>query len=161
MAHASNGERVITGRMVLFGLIAFFGVVFAVNGTMLALALKTNTGMVANEPYRKGLKYNERIAAEERQQALGWKSEITVDAKAKRIVAGRLTIFGNLELKHLETYSRDEVVALTRRTLAEGMPGGRFALQPTAEPITIPLGPKLEENWMAYIDTALEHGRYA
>lgn len=87
MAHVSNGERVITGRMVLFGLIAFFGVVFAVNGTMLALALKTNTGMVANEPYRKGLKYNERIAAEERQQALGWKSEITVDAKAKRIVA--------------------------------------------------------------------------
>jgi len=82
-------------------------------------------------------------------------------AEAKRIVAGRLTIFGNLELKHLETYSRDEVVALTRRTLAEGLPGGRFALQPTAEPITIPLGPKLEENWMAYIDTALEHGRYA
>lgn len=87
MAQASNGERVITGRMVLIGLIAFFGVIFAVNGTMLALALKTNTGMVANEPYRKGLKYNERIAAEQRQQALGWKSEITVDAKAKRIVA--------------------------------------------------------------------------
>lgn len=87
MAQASNGERVITGRMVLFGLIAFFGVVFAVNGAMLALALKTNTGVVSSEPYLKGLKYNERLAAEERQQALGWKSEITVDPKAKRIVA--------------------------------------------------------------------------
>jgi len=81
-------------------------------------------------------------------------------AEAKEIVGGRLAIFGNLELKDLETLSRDEVVALTRRTLDEGMPGGRFALQPTAEPITVPLNPKLEENWMAYIDTALEHGRY-
>lgn len=81
-------------------------------------------------------------------------------AEAKRIVAGRLTIFGNLELKYLETYSREQVVDLTRRTLDEGLPGGRFALQPTAEPITIPLGAKLEENWMAYIDTALKHGRY-
>jgi uroporphyrinogen-III decarboxylase len=81
-------------------------------------------------------------------------------AEAKRITDGRLTIFGNLELKHLETMSRQEVVDLTRRTLAEGMPGGRFALQPTAEPITVPLNPKLEENWMAYIETGLECGSY-
>jgi len=81
-------------------------------------------------------------------------------AEAKAIVGGRLAIFGNLEIKDLETLPRDEVVALTRRTLDDGMPGGRFALQPAAEPITIPLNRKLEENWMAYIDTALEHGRY-
>ena len=81
-------------------------------------------------------------------------------AEAKGIVGDKLTIFGNLELRDLETLSRDEVVALTRRTLDEGMPGGRFAVQPDAEPITIPLNPKLEENWMAYIETVLKHGRY-
>jgi hypothetical protein len=53
--------------------------------------------------------------------------------------------------------SRDEVVRLTRQTLEEGAPGGRFALQPTAEPITVPLNPKLEENWMAYIETGLDY----
>jgi Uroporphyrinogen decarboxylase (URO-D) len=85
--------------------------------------------------------------------------DVTLE-EAKRITEGRLTLFGNLEFRDLETLSRDEVVDLTRCTLAEGMPGGRFALQPTAEPITIPLNPKLEENWVAYIETALEHGRY-
>ena len=80
--------------------------------------------------------------------------------EAKCSVDGRLTIFGNLEFRDLETLSRQEVVDLTRRTLDEGMPGGRFALQPSAEPITIPLNPRLEENWMAYIETALAHGRY-
>lgn len=87
MQQASRGEFRITGRFVLVSLLAFFGVVFAVNGTMLALALSTNSGVVANEPYRKGLKYNERIAADEHQMELGWKSEIIVDAKGKRIVA--------------------------------------------------------------------------
>lgn len=80
--------------------------------------------------------------------------------EAKRITGGRLTIFGNLEIKDLETLSADAVRDLTRRTLDEGMPGGRFALQPAAEPITIPLNAKLEENWMVYVETALEHGRY-
>ncbi|MGD9785370.1 MAG: FixH family protein [Hyphomicrobiaceae bacterium] len=62
----------ITGRHVLFGLLAFFGVVFAVNGWFLYEALSTHTGVVSNEPYRKGLAYNERIAAEARQSERGW-----------------------------------------------------------------------------------------
>ena len=81
-------------------------------------------------------------------------------AEAKALVGDRLTICGNLELRDLETMSREQVADLTRRTLDEGMPGGRFALMPGAEPITIPLNSKLEENWMTYIDTALEHGAY-
>ena len=78
-------------------------------------------------------------------------------AEARRLLGDRLTIFGNLQLHDLETMSRDEVVRLTRQTLEEGAPGGRFALQPTAEPITVPLNPKLEENWMAYIETGLDY----
>ena len=81
--------------------------------------------------------------------------------EAKRLVGDRMTIFGNLQLRDLETLSRDEVVELTRRTLEEGKPGGRFALQPTAEPITVPLGAKLEENWRAYVLAGLESGRYS
>ncbi|MBL8565721.1 MAG: FixH family protein [Hyphomicrobiaceae bacterium] len=68
----------ITGRHVLLGLIAFFGVVFAVNGVFLYQALSTHTGVVANEPYRKGLEYNQRIEADARQQALGWTVDLTV-----------------------------------------------------------------------------------
>jgi nitrogen fixation protein FixH len=52
--------------------LAFFGAVFAVNGWLIYAAVSTHTGLVANEPYRKGLAYNERIAAAERQAKLGW-----------------------------------------------------------------------------------------
>ena len=57
---------------MLVAFIAFFGTIFLVNGTLIYEAISTHTGLVANEPYRKGLAYNERIAADERQARLGW-----------------------------------------------------------------------------------------
>lgn len=73
-----TGRR-LTGRHVLFACVAFFGVIFAVNGYFLVSALSTHTGVVAVEPYRKGLAYNDRIAASERQAALGWAERIEAD----------------------------------------------------------------------------------
>ncbi len=71
----------LTGRHVLAHMVGLFGIVFAVNGYMLFKALSTHSGLVANEPYRKGLEYNRRIAADERQAALGWTSDATLDDK--------------------------------------------------------------------------------
>ena len=68
----------VQGRHVLWALLAFFGTVFAVNGALIYEAVSTHTGLVANEPYRKGLAYNERIAADERQARLGWTETIEV-----------------------------------------------------------------------------------
>lgn len=73
------GAGGITGRHVLMGFIAFFGIIFAVNGYFLYSALSTYTGIVAKEPYRKGLAYNERIAADERQAQLGWREDLVVE----------------------------------------------------------------------------------
>ena len=64
--------RNVNGRDVLAVFLAFFGAVFAVNGALIYAAVSTHTGLVANEPYRKGLAYNERILADERQAKLGW-----------------------------------------------------------------------------------------
>ena len=66
----------LTGRHVLAILIGFFGVVFSVNGYFLSRALSTHTGVVSVEPYRQGLAYNLRIAADERQTALGWRDVV-------------------------------------------------------------------------------------
>lgn len=77
-----DGTFKLTGRHVLVTLIAFFGVIFAVNGYFLYSALSTYTGVVAQEPYRKGLHYNERIAADEVQQSRGWAVALDV-AKAR------------------------------------------------------------------------------
>jgi nitrogen fixation protein FixH len=62
----------LSGRHVLALFLTFFATVFAANGAMIYSALTTHTGLVANEPYRKGLHYNERIAADARQSRLGW-----------------------------------------------------------------------------------------
>jgi nitrogen fixation protein FixH len=58
--------------------LAFFGTVFVVNGALIYEAVSTHTGLVANEPYRKGLAYNARIGADERQARLGWTETLEV-----------------------------------------------------------------------------------
>jgi nitrogen fixation protein FixH len=68
----------LAGRHVLGLLLAFFGAVFVVNGALIYEAVRTNSGLVANEPYRKGLHYNARIAADERQAQLGWRDSLDV-----------------------------------------------------------------------------------
>jgi nitrogen fixation protein FixH len=62
----------IEGRHVLIGLLAFFGVMFIANGIFLYYALGTFNGFETADAYRKGLSYNERIAAETAQAARGW-----------------------------------------------------------------------------------------
>jgi nitrogen fixation protein FixH len=78
-------ERTLTGRHVLVLVLAFFGVVFTVNGVFLYEALSSYTGVVAQEPYRKGLRYNERIAAAERQDGLGWSAGLEL-RQGRRLV---------------------------------------------------------------------------
>jgi len=82
-----RAEGKLTGRHVLIVMLGFFGLIFAVNGYFLYAALATHTGVVANEPYRKGLAYNDRIAAEARQNALGWRQGVTLAPDGKALVA--------------------------------------------------------------------------
>jgi hypothetical protein len=81
-------------------------------------------------------------------------------AGLKRILGARVCLMGGIELKHLEHGDAAFVEELTRRTLAEGKPGGRFVIMPTAAPINLPLAPKTEENYFRFIETALDAGRY-
>jgi nitrogen fixation protein FixH len=75
---AARRPRNISGHDVLVVCLTFFGAIFAVNGALIYAALSTHTGLVANEPYRKGLAYNERILADERQARLGWSERLEV-----------------------------------------------------------------------------------
>lgn len=81
-------ERRITGKHVLIGLIAFFGVVIAVNGVFTWFALDSWTGLAVEHSYQRGLAYNDELAAAERQRALGWRSGVRV-AAAENAEGGR------------------------------------------------------------------------
>jgi nitrogen fixation protein FixH len=72
--------RQITGRTVLFGLIAFFVIVAAVNGVFIYFALASWPGLSDQDAYKDGLRYNEVIEQARRQQALGWSSRFDLGA---------------------------------------------------------------------------------
>jgi len=80
MASTRASEKQLTGRHVLAMLVAFFGLVFAANAYMIRMALATHSGVVANEPYKVGLKYNDRLSLAEEQTKLGWQEEITLSS---------------------------------------------------------------------------------
>ena len=69
-----TGPFRMTGGRTLAILVAFFGITFAVNGVMIYEALSTFGGLETADAYRRGLAYNERIAAAVAQDKLGWQS---------------------------------------------------------------------------------------
>ena len=71
------GGRPLTGRLVLLMIIGFFGVMLLVNAVMAIFAVKTFSGLDADNPYDTGLAYNKDIAAARAQGELGWTVELT------------------------------------------------------------------------------------
>ncbi|NQW02189.1 MAG: FixH family protein [Rhodospirillales bacterium] len=74
-----NLNSPITGRTVLLSMLAFFGVIFAVNGAFLYFALSSFPGMSTQHAYEEGVAYNQTLARAARQQAVGWVSEVAFD----------------------------------------------------------------------------------
>jgi hypothetical protein len=81
-------------------------------------------------------------------------------AGVKATIGDRVCLMGGIELKHLEVADGAFIEQLVRDTMAQGKPGGRFVIMPTAAPINIPLRPQTEENYRRFIETALEVGAY-
>lgn len=74
-----------TGIWIPWAFFGLFLVVLAVNGTMIALAVSTFTGMETTSAYKKGIDYNRRLAAATEQEKLGWQAslEATADKAGK------------------------------------------------------------------------------
>lgn len=69
----------IAGWHVLVAIIAFFGVIVAVDGAFLVAAYRTFPGQVSDTPYEDGLAYNRTVARRQAQLALGWSASAAVD----------------------------------------------------------------------------------
>lgn len=88
MNSAVVAARPITGRFVLICLILFFGMIIAVNVTMMKFALETLPGVEVDSPYAASLAYGNEIAAARGQSSRGWK----VSAHVERDAAGDATV---------------------------------------------------------------------
>lgn len=151
MATSENvkGRGGLTGRHVLMMLIAFFGVIFAVNGVFLYAAISTFDGTDTSSAYQKGIDYNTTIAESEEQARRGWKGVVSPVAGAggrvERIAFG-LTDAGGKPLTGLRaeaflarpaTAREDHTVALVEagggryETSAEGLAAGGWVIAVT------------------------------
>jgi nitrogen fixation protein FixH len=81
-------SRPLTGRKVLFMLLAFFGVVIGVNMVMMRLAIQTLPGTEVDSAYSASLAYQREIAAAQDQNRRNWK----VDAQIQRAADGGVTV---------------------------------------------------------------------
>jgi len=88
MSRLFVSPKPLTGRKVLFMLVAFFGVVIAVNMVMMKLAILTLPGTDVDSAYSASLAYENEIAAAHDQDARNWK----VDAHIQRSADGGATL---------------------------------------------------------------------
>lgn len=118
----------ISGRHVLVAVIAFFAVIFAVNGVFVYYALSTHTGLDNASPYRRGIDYNERLAAERRQQARGWTARLTLAPTSDHV---ELTLADNAGLpvpglRVTATIGRPSTTRFDRALSLEAVDHGRY-----------------------------------
>jgi len=103
---AQAKQKELTGRHVLLMLLAFFGVMLAVNTYFTVAAVKTFRGEDVKRSYRQGLDYNRTIQTRAQQSQLGW----TVSANTQTLKNDTVEIvlrlnnendrgIGNLEIK--------------------------------------------------------------
>jgi nitrogen fixation protein FixH len=123
-------ERPVTGRMVLFCLVAFFAVVSLANGIMIRFAVTTFGGVETSSSYQAGLAFGRESAAAHAQDELRWqvqaKVQLTgggtlVDIDARDAEGRPLTgLQATARLSHPTDRRADQVVVLNEDTL------GRF-----------------------------------
>ena len=78
----SGGEpersKEVTGRTVLVCFVAFFAVVFGVNGFMVRAAVSTFGGVETESSYKAGLAFSREVAAAEAQASRHWNVQAAV-----------------------------------------------------------------------------------
>jgi len=70
--NSARPNRPVTGRTVLYCLLGFFGVVFAMNLAMVKLAIDTLPGTDVDSAYKASLAYGREIEAAHAQEARRW-----------------------------------------------------------------------------------------
>ncbi|WP_338466276.1 FixH family protein [Novosphingobium sp. ZN18A2] len=93
-----------TGRHITIILVAFFGVVIAVNVLMARFAVSTFGGLVVENSYVASQHFNTWLAEADREKALGWKASLErngagafqtrlVDSAGKPIASAKVRLF--------------------------------------------------------------------
>ncbi|TIU14500.1 MAG: cytochrome oxidase, partial [Mesorhizobium sp.] len=80
MSANARRPREFTGRHMLATILAFFGVVIAVNLTMATFASTSWTGLVVENTYVASQQFNRKAEEGRAQAALGWTGKLTISS---------------------------------------------------------------------------------
>jgi nitrogen fixation protein FixH len=105
-----------TGRHMVYIMIAFFGVIIAVNLTMATLASRTFGGKVVENSYVASQKFNDWLAESRAQERLGWTTQVRVD-RARRVTVKVATANGTLAGATVEAIARHPLGRAPERIL--------------------------------------------
>ncbi|WP_181699846.1 FixH family protein [Chthonobacter albigriseus] len=144
----TDGGRPVTGWTVLYWMLAFFAVIFAVNGVFIYYALGTFPGLEVASSYKAGQEFRAEVEAAHAQDERGWTVDLSAglgDAGAEIAVTftsrdgypeAGLTV--TAELEHPTMTSGDRMVVLAEtepgryRGIIAGEAAGRRMLVLTA-----------------------------
>jgi len=129
-----------TGRHITLILVAFFGVVIAVNVFMARAAIHTFGGVVVENSYVASQNYNKWLDEAAKEKALGW------SARASRTAAGKVAIVMNNAPASGLTLS-----AVARHPLGR-MPDQALTFQRQADGSFVSLQALPDERWTLRIE---------
>lgn len=145
MADTPHSGYTVKGWHVLAVMIAFFGVIIAVNTVFITFAVKSFPGEETRRSYVQGLEYNAVIEARQAQAELGWTAtaNLTPDRAlievrdSEGIAVTGLRLVGSLQHPANMALDRDLVFTEVREGVysagAEGLSAGRWTLTASAE----------------------------
>lgn len=94
----------------------FFAVVFTVDFFYIYISKKTWRGVVIEDSYQKGLKYNEVIEAQKKQHNLGWNAKLLFENKGNKSGVFKFELLDNNSV----SIKNAKVVVQLKRPAQEG-----------------------------------------
>jgi nitrogen fixation protein FixH len=101
---------------IIYFFFAFFAIVLAVNIFYIYISKKTWRGVVTDDPYHKGLNYNDTLKEVAKQKVLGW--TVKVDFRSGVTKQGILMV--TVQDKNLRYINYAKIYATFKRPTQEG-----------------------------------------
>jgi len=80
--------------------------------------------------------------------------------KVRRIIGDSITIMGGIMTDDLDFRTGEEIRNLVKDCLIQGARRGRFILIPSDIPESAPITPELEQNYIEFLETGYNFGKY-
>lgn len=147
MAKQEKKQKELTGRHVLLMVVAFFGVIFAINAYFITAAVTSFRGEDVKGSYRQGLEYNQQLETRRAESQLGWSASynvINTETDSPRVIVAlkkKSSPLANLDIsgtiRHPTDTKMDKTVSFVETKsgqyeMVEPLPSGQWQLRATA-----------------------------